>query len=52
MTKVISFEKFMALKGSGLLGERPRDFEAPVQIHSTEETLAQSLAERLKRTAP
>jgi hypothetical protein len=51
MTKVISFEKFMALKEADMLGERPENVELHVQIHSAEETLAHSIAERLKRTA-
>jgi hypothetical protein len=50
MTKVISFEKFMALKEADMLGTRPSNVDVQVQIHSAEETLSQSLAERLKRS--
>lgn len=51
MTKVISFEKFMALKEAGALSERPQDVLLQVQIHSVEETLTHSITERLKRHA-
>ncbi len=46
MTKVISFEKFSALKAAGIADEEVRSMHHAPQIHSASESFVQTVAHR------
>lgn len=46
MTKVVSFEKFMALRAAGLSDEDVRAMHHAPQLHSASESFVQAVANR------